>query len=408
MTETEPAGIAAPPIATERPVLFLHIPKTAGTSLLLALQNMFGDARVLRLHGADPELQATIDGIVANRLDEISCLAGRIPVYFLEPHLDRFRPFTVLRHPVARVLSLYRFLRRASDADLAALDLQRGFGFAEFIGSRNPEVFGQVNNGMCRMLCGDRRLSDPESAEFWRVDPDVALVEQALATLRRFDFGLVEEMAATIELLRARWELPHALQEFVENTTAQDDTEADIASLQMVIRRNMLDLALYERAAALFYARVDAADGGIRAASQALFSPELNQTVMVSDIPGRQGFDAFERMGAAWLRADRPAQIYFRAPERLAHIRLRLYSLTTDYPIERILATVNGRQAPPQVGRTGPNWFNLLVSPPGNLNDEVNELAIDPPVFLSVRQFTPDTPDQRYLSVALASVTFVG
>jgi len=405
-TEVAPAPDVVPEV-TERPVLFLHIPKTAGTSLLLAMQNLFGDARVLRLNGADPQLQDTIDGIVANRLGALSCLAGHVPVHYFAPHLDRFRPFTVLRQPITRVFSLFRFLGRASDADLSAMGLNRGFGFEAFIGSRNPEVFGQVNNAMCRMLCGDPRLSDPASTEFWRIDPDPALVERALTTLRQFDFGLVEEMAATCELLRTRWDLPYALEEYAENTTARDDSEEDIASLQMVIRRNMLDLALYQRAAALFHARVHAADGGTRAAGHALFAPVLNQPVKVADIPGRQGFDPVERSGAAWLRADRPARIYFRAPAGLAHVRLRLYSLTADYPFARIVVAVNGRQAPQRVNLTEPHWFNLLVSPT-NLNGEVNELTIDPPMFLSVRQFTPDTPDQRYLSVALANIAFLG
>jgi len=408
MSEQEqPPAPDTPPEAAERPVLFLHIPKTAGTSLLLALQNLFGDARVLRLNGADPLLQETIDDIVARRLGELSCLAGHVPVHFFAPHLDRFRPFTLLRHPLTRVLSLYRFLRRAPEAALEAVGLSRDFGFEEFIGSRNHEVFAQVNNAMCRMLCGDARLSDPETAAFWRIDPDAAQAERALAMLQRFDFGLVEEMAATRELLRARWNLPYALDEYLENTTARDASAESIARLQMVIRRNMLDLALYQCAAALFHARVNAAEGGTQAAGQALFAPVLNQTTEAADIAGRQGFDMVEDTGVAWLRPERPARLYFRAPAGAAAIELRLYCLTADYPIEKIGVAVNGKRVPHKADWTGPHWFNLEAGPLG-LRDEVNELAIDPPMFLSVRQFTPDTPDQRYLSVALASITFLG
>ena len=35
------------------------------------------------MNGADPRLQQTIDGIVANRLGEISCLAGHVPLHYL-------------------------------------------------------------------------------------------------------------------------------------------------------------------------------------------------------------------------------------------------------------------------------------------------------------------------------------
>jgi hypothetical protein len=286
------------------------------------------------------------------------------------------------------------------------MQLRRDFGFEEFIGSRNPEVFAQVNNAMCRMLCGDARLSDPRTTEFWRIEPDVALVERALAMLARFDFGLVEEMAATHELLRARWNLPYALDEYVENVTARDDSEESVARLQLVIRRNVLDLALYQRAAALFHARVHADDGDAGSAGQAVFAPVLDQTTAAAAIPGRQGFHKNENAGFAWLRPDRPARIYFRAPAGCARLRLRLYCITEDYPIGRIMVTLNGSRLPQTVQWTQPKWFNLEASVSG-FRDEVNELAIDPPVFLSVRQFTPDTLDQRYLAVALANITFL-
>jgi hypothetical protein len=71
------------------------------------------------------------------------------------------------------------------------------------------------------------------------------------------------------------------------------------------------------------------------------------------------------------------------------------------------VVTVNGERVLLKADWTEPHWFNLEAGPLG-LRDEVNELAIDPPMFLSVRQLTPDTPDQRYLSVALASITFLG
>jgi hypothetical protein len=169
----------------------------------------------------------------------------------------------------------------------------------------------------------------------------------------------------------------------------------------------MLDLALYQRAAALFHARAHAAEGGIRAGGQAIFSPALNQTTDAADIPGRQGFDVVEDIGVCWLRADRPARIHFRAPPHLTRIRMKLYALTADYPIGKILVTLNGTPAPHQVAWGKPHWLNMLVSAAG-LPNEVNELAIDPPVFLSVRQLAPDTPDQRYLAVALANIEFLG
>jgi hypothetical protein len=40
-------------LSRAKPVLFLHIPKTGGSSFLTALGNVFGERRVRRLRGAD-------------------------------------------------------------------------------------------------------------------------------------------------------------------------------------------------------------------------------------------------------------------------------------------------------------------------------------------------------------------
>src|SRR5689334_20508411 len=99
---------------TAKPVLFLHVPKTAGTSFLMMLRNTFGDSRVHRVQHLDEHIQTTVDQIVDNDLDKLSCLTGHLPIHLFEHTLDRFQPFTILREPVARILSLYRFLRAGS------------------------------------------------------------------------------------------------------------------------------------------------------------------------------------------------------------------------------------------------------------------------------------------------------
>jgi len=391
--------------AAERPMLFLHLENTAETWLLPALQNRFGDARVLRLHGADARLQDTIDDLVANRFFETSCLAGAVPVHYFAPHLDRFRPFTVLHEPIARVFSLYRRLRHVSDADLETLRLRRGFDFEAFIGSRTLALYAQVNNPMCRLLCGEPQMSDPDSPGFWRIDPDPALAERALAILGKFDFGLAEQIAATRGLLEARWGLAVGPDQCADDPAAGDDGAENIDHLQMVIRRNMLDLALYQRAAALFHARVHATEAGSAADGHAVFTPVLDQITGIADIPGRQGFEPVEDTEVGWLLPDRPARIFFRTLAGAARIVLKFRCLTADYPIENIVVTVNGERVAQSTQRHEPHWFTLQATPP-NFRDEVNLLAIDPPVFLPVRQVSPDAAVQRYLSVALANITF--
>ena len=67
MSSTEGGALVAKPAGADgaKPVLFLHIPKTAGTSFLLMLQNTFGDSRVRRIQKIDEHIQETIKTILA-------------------------------------------------------------------------------------------------------------------------------------------------------------------------------------------------------------------------------------------------------------------------------------------------------------------------------------------------------
>ncbi|PYJ72256.1 MAG: hypothetical protein DME72_08325, partial [Verrucomicrobia bacterium] len=85
--------------------------------------------------------RAQIDRIVSDEIQDIDCLVGHFPIHVFAKHLDTFRPFTILRDPVDRVMSLFRFLKRAPQSETERLELREGFGFDDFIESRVPEIY---------------------------------------------------------------------------------------------------------------------------------------------------------------------------------------------------------------------------------------------------------------------------
>ena len=395
-TSPQPAG--APPI------LFLHIPKTAGTSFLLTLQNLFGESRMVRLTMDEPGIDQRVEALVRTRPQSLACINGHVPFRIFAPHMAHFRGFTLLRNPVARVLSLYRFLRRRKDP--TTFNIATDTTLDAFLDNRTPDLFTQTNNGMCRMLCLDERLSAGEAGDQPILGQAPSMLDSALETLHRFDFGLVEQMEQTRHLVRTLWNLPFTPDDVVVNTTDELDSTVTSAQPLRIVEMNTLDIALYERAAALFHKRIRRGTSSTIDPYGVVFQPQFNVSTPLSGVPGRQGFHEYEPVGFAWLNNHMQARVHFRAPADSARIMLRFYVVTADFPIEATTLRLNGARLRHEVLQREQEWITLQTVAV-RLEDGINILAIEPPYYLSVRHVDRTSSDSRYLSLALATITFL-
>jgi hypothetical protein len=238
------------------PLLFLHVPKAAGLSVAAVLQEQFADSEVC------PRPQD--DGWEAQALAGYRLYCGHFSYDFIEA----FEPCTkliMLRHPVARVISLYDYWRsyrweylRAQPAldpsDVRVIAKQHAF--SDFLDA--PGVFPNISNHAARLLLG-------RAASAIRSDPGTA-AQRALDRLRTFDWvGTTESFGLSLVTLCALLERPPLRKLPRANLTYQRSVEESAtfervrksrptpAQRRRILELNQVDLALYEAASSMLH-----------------------------------------------------------------------------------------------------------------------------------------------------------
>jgi Galactose-3-O-sulfotransferase len=244
----------------ERCIINLHIPKTGGVTLRKVLKLKY-DPDVLFINSLSRSFDEISETTPISRLTATKVVSGHLHYGIHELIPRECAYITLLREPVARVLSMYYYILGDRRHWLHHELVDSGMGLEGFV--RTAADPG-VDNVQTRLVSGwdpgellargpkgrARRFKGKEPT---RLPPEA--LDEATRNLERFlVVGLTERFDESFILIRRAldWRLPL----YVTSNVSAEVKPASERAIELIRERNQLDLELYDFARTLFDAQV--------------------------------------------------------------------------------------------------------------------------------------------------------
>ena len=229
------------------PALFLHIQKTAGTSLVNMARRYYGDNVIS--HG-------DYCTVAPDALKKFGFISGHFGYAFARPLMQGRYSFTFLRDPIERVLSFYYFCRFRERIRYDIYQLARDHELPEFleICMTDPFLKMQVwNNQVWQLAYG---YTQPDTRKLDDFSPEELL---ALAKAHLLEFshvGFTETFAADADIICKALKFPRRHPKepiLMENVTPQRPVYSDQPAgvRKMLVSLTELDRELCDHARAI-------------------------------------------------------------------------------------------------------------------------------------------------------------
>ena len=231
--------------AVSEAVIFLHMPKGAGTTLNRLIE---WEYPLFDIYSIDPVFfrwsWAHLQRLSEKRLKRTRVFKGHM-LFGLHEILPQPATYiTVLREPVDRVVSAFYFMRNYKLHPLYWKFRWENWSLEDFV-RRSPR-----DNVQCKIVAG-AEYEEPCTAE---------ICERAKENLVRYFsvVGLSERFEESLALMKLRfgWKLRRYSSFNVTRTRPKKD-DLPRSALDLIMEKNSFDVALYELAAKVFQTAID-------------------------------------------------------------------------------------------------------------------------------------------------------
>lgn len=233
-------------------LFFLHLPRTAGTTLNAVLHDNFAPETVLSVYAKEDYERCRM--LEADVLERIRLIEGHLmPESFDPPSLygRRLRMFTLLREPLSRLVSEYVFQKSWPENHLYAYLNENAVSFRDYLTSNDPLLKFRGRNFVTHCLAGvfapDRNPDEVLALAKKHLEESFCFV----GIQERFDESLLL-LADEIGLQKLFHERRNMLRPGLADAVSAEDQA-------LAARLNNADLELYAFARTLFERRVAAA-----------------------------------------------------------------------------------------------------------------------------------------------------
>lgn len=223
-------------------IIFLHIPKTAGSTLITTLKKRFNLNNSLFGTEDIPDIEMIVKRLSPEQRKDLKFITGHLEfgIHDLLPRPATY--FSFLRNPVDRVISEYYFVLESPDHHLYKKVIDEKISLQEFVEQKLT-----LGNGQTRMIIG---LRNPEvnccKNSFTQAKSNIENFFSVIGLTERFDESLIllQKQYGWNQLSYARWVHKSKSRPKVEDLSEK--------TFETIINANYYDLKLYEFGKALF------------------------------------------------------------------------------------------------------------------------------------------------------------
>ena len=234
-------------IMRQQPVIFLHIPKAGGSTLLNIVRRQYNSESIFSVDGKNPlESIKQFQQLPKNDRESTQVVMGHM--YFgTHEFLPNSKYITMLRDPIERIISFYYYVLRNPDHNHYNLIASKNLSLKDYVKSG---IGKQLDNGQTRLLSG----IDALDVEFGSCSETI--LERAKMNLKKYFavVGITEKFNESLLLMKSKLNWKKSILYKKANVTKNRPKKLDVAEVEIreIEKQNEFDIELYRYAQELF------------------------------------------------------------------------------------------------------------------------------------------------------------